>query len=447
MSKTSPLTRLMIFIALVCLIRLSSVPPPAIDGVKNNDVAQDNVLVLNHQHDHKQDKLGDQGISKQEAASSDAISTVAPLISSNTNKENIVTPSEVFVSSSGDSSSATVLGVATGYNVDVFKIFVGSLRRSGFLGHIILGVADDVSTDVLDYFKARNVTAKVLRKANCTFAPWYDGNKTILDQRKQEHIEDYESLTTCVHPYTNIKSRWVKYPLARDWLEECKTCTGPVLISDIRDVYFQADPFGPGSPKIEGLQVFEEHQNLTTDDWLVSWPADACKNTSFTKPMLCSGTTIGTREAMIDYLNAMYNEMKIWISTKECRLWTIADDQSIHNILFYAGKLANAVAIPLGHGIVNTVGVETALIFEEHVEKWAVQNITRWDGADYMQLEGATDRSWIGTKYRLTDEDGYFINKDGTRSHVIHQFDRTNVWSFQKWMEVHGLHDWHHDSP
>ena len=73
---------------------------------------------------------------------------------------------------------------------------------------------------------------------------------------------------------------------------------------------------------------------------------------------------------MIDYLNAMYEEMKVWISTKECCLWTTVDDQSIHNVLFYAGKLANAVAIYLGNGIVNKVGFETASIFEEHVQKW-----------------------------------------------------------------------------
>ena len=70
-----------------------------------------------------------------------------------------------------------------------------------------------------------------------------------------------------------------------------------------------------------------------------------------------------------------------------------------------------------------------------------LKNITSWYGADYLHLEGATNRRLIGTKYRLTDEDGYFINKDGTKSHVIHQFDRTNVPSFMNWMADHGIHD------
>jgi hypothetical protein len=46
---------------------------------------------------------------------------------------------------------------------------------------------------------------------------------------------------------------------------------------------------------------------------------EQCKDTSFIKPMLCSGTTIGTRAAMLKYLEAMYEEMKVWIGTSKCR--------------------------------------------------------------------------------------------------------------------------------
>jgi hypothetical protein len=80
-------------------------------------------------------------------------------------------------------------------------------------------------------------------------------------------------------------------------------------------------------PKIQGLQVFEEHRKSTTEHWLVSWPIGECKNVTLNKPMLCSGTTVGTREAMLDYLNVIYEEMKLWISTEECRFFTVGDDQ------------------------------------------------------------------------------------------------------------------------
>lgn len=336
-------------------------------------------------------------------------------------------------SSPDDSTSATVLGVAMGYDVTTLKGFVGSLRRSGFQGHIILGVSENVYPDVLEYLKSRNVTAKVLVSANCTFAPWYDGNETILAQLRQQRPHDYEALTNCVGPYTDIKSRWVKYPLAHDWLEECNTCTGPVMITDVRDVYFQANPFGPDSPEIKGLQLFEEHKNVTTEHWLVNFYVQQCKNVAFEKPMLCSGTTIGTRDAMMEYLTVMYEEMKVWISTDKCRFFEIGDDQTIHNWLFYSGRLVNAVAVAHRKGIVHTVGFEAASIYRAHIARWAAQNVSESDALNIKELDGATNKSWIGVHYGLTDEDGFFLNEDGSRSRVIHQFDRIATGGFQRW--------------
>lgn len=214
----------------------------------------------------------------------------------------------------GDSSTATVMGMASGYDMNVYQRFVGTLRKSGFKGKIILGVAPDVSQEVLDYFKIRDVTPKILHWANCTY-------------RKIESKKDIFNKTTCEEHYPDIKIRWSRFPLQADWLRECTECTGPVLVMDVRDSYFQLDPFGPGSPPVKGLQVFEEHPSQTTDHWLTKWPISACKGISFTKPMLCSGTTIGTRAAMLKYLDIMYEEMKVWITEEKCRFDIDGDDQ------------------------------------------------------------------------------------------------------------------------
>jgi hypothetical protein len=155
----------------------------------------------------------------------------------------------------GDSSTTTVTGMASGYDLGVYERFVGTLRKSGFAGNIILGVAPDVSQTVLDYFKWRNVTPKILKWVDCTYKD--TSKKNDIFQR-----------TTCSDPYPDIKIRWSRFPLVRDWLEACETCTGPVLVTDVRDFLFQADPFGPGSPVVNGLQVYEEHKNQTTQHWL-----------------------------------------------------------------------------------------------------------------------------------------------------------------------------------
>lgn len=62
----------------------------------------------------------------------------------------------------GDSSTATVISMATGYDLEVYGRFVGSLRKSGFKGHIILAVELYISPEVEQYFKYRNVTFKAV---------------------------------------------------------------------------------------------------------------------------------------------------------------------------------------------------------------------------------------------------------------------------------------------
>jgi hypothetical protein len=116
--------------------------------------------------------------------------------------------------------------------------------------------------------------------------------------------------------------------------------------------------------------------------------------------------------------------MKEWISDEKCHFNNNGDDQSIHNYLYYTGKLPYATAIPARTGIVNTVGVDGSKVWNQHKEK--VEKKTR--ATDAFDGVKSGTKGWIGPvdflSYTLTDEDGYFINVDGTRSRVVHQFDR-----------------------
>lgn len=325
---------------------------------------------------------------------------------------------------SGDSSTATVMGMASGYELAVYQRFVGSLRKAGYQGHIILGVAPDVSPEILEYFKYRRVTPKILRWVNCTYA---EDLKEASSNNKHK-----KELRTCAYPYADIKIRWSRFPLARDWLRDCDTCTGPVLIMDVRDSLFQLDPFGMGSPTITGLQVYEEDKSQTTQHWLTQWPIGTCKGVQYNETMLCSGTTSGTRAAMLKYLDIMYAEMKVWINEPRCRFGINGDDQSMHNYLYYSGQLpfATAMANRAG-GIVNTVGVEGAKILHGHQkamkEKYG-------EKVPFQPFEGADGFRWIGEKYNFTDEDGFFTEADGVRSRVVHQYDRLGGGYVNYWL-------------
>jgi hypothetical protein len=197
-----------------------------------------------------------------------------------------------------DSSNATVMGMATGYPLKVYKQFVGSLRKSGFKGNIILIIAGLPSKGVEEYLTSRNVMIKKLKKVPCT--------TTIFDKKDMKTSHDREILT-CADPYPYLKVRWGRFPILRDHLRDCTTCTGPVLVTDVRDAIFQRDPFGDGAPKVTGLQVFEEYKFQRTTHWIVKEPVSKCKNMIIDERMLCSGTTIGTRAAMLDYLVSRIN--------------------------------------------------------------------------------------------------------------------------------------------
>jgi hypothetical protein len=265
-----------------------------------------------------------------------------------------------------------------------------------------------------------------------------------------------------------LDHRWARFPLLRDYLLECGghpeplvQCGGPVLVTDLADTIFQRNPFGIDAPFIEGLQVFEEFHTIRTTNWLTDWPIGDCKGVHYDEPMLCSGTTVGTRAAILDYLNIMEYEMNIWMSSEICCCFkTNGDDQSIHNYIYYNHQLdvvdGGVKAIPNRYGLINTVGAQGSLILDSHINSkkiyYKAKNETNKnnkniedraydDPFDLSRDEKGKDlhsnhkdrKNWLGLQYGLTDDQGYFLNYNTlNRSFVIHQYDRFG----------HSLRDW-----
>jgi hypothetical protein len=360
-----------------------------------------------------------------------------------------------------DSSTATVMGMATGYSVGVYKRFVGSLRKSGFsgmlqgmlynlltfsfrrfhfshtyysIGNIILIIAEQPAVGVEKYLESKGVIMKKLKTVPCT--------TQIFDKKDAKSSHDKEVLT-CADPYPYLKIRWGRFPLLRDYLEECQTCTGPVLVTDVRDALFQRDPFGDGAPNVTGLQVFEEPKFQKTTHWLVKAPVSKCKGgLVLDEIMLCSGTTIGTREAMLEYLEIMHQEMTAWMKDPKCCCNKMnGDDQSIHNYLYYTGKFPFAIAIKNRMGIVHTVGKQAAEIYKAH-ERALKRNLGDKDLARVVPFPGTEKwkNPWLGPEFDLVDNEGFFLDYDGSRSRVVHQWDRFRD-KIQPWLQTNGLFD------
>lgn len=310
------------------------------------------------------------------------------------------------------SRDATVIGMASGYSLEVYERFVGSLRKTGYQGHIILGVSPDVSPEILEYFRYRRVTPQRLDLQNCTYA-----------------ARDPTQQPICTAPYLNMKPRWSRFPLQRDWLEACQTCTGPVITMDVRDSFFQQDPFGPGSPPVRGLMLTEEDASSRVNGhWLTDVPFAQCKGIHLNETMICSGTTLGTRVAMLKYFGIIYREMVEWAADADhCEYRFQGGDQAVHNYLYYSGQLSFATVVPnrVG-GVVNTVGVLGTQYVKQHRKQLLAQGMTKEQAKQTPFTLGRRDNSnsWISASAHLTNNEGWFTEADGALSRVVHQYDR-----------------------
>jgi len=141
---------------------------------------------------------------------------------------------------------------------------------------------------------------------------------------------------------------------------------------------------------------------------------------------------------MMKYLEVMHQEMRSWIQQKECRFDIHGDDQSIHNHLFYSGQLPFATAIPNRIGIVHTVGYEAAKLWKAKNNYYMTAKGFSKPQAGSAPFLGATPDRWLGPDTNLIDDDGYILDFDGSRSRVIHQFDRFGK-QIMPWMHSHGI--------
>lgn len=145
--------------------------------------------------------------------------------------------------------------------------------------------------------------------------------------------------------------------------------------------------------------------------------------------MLCSGTTIADRQSMLRYLDIMYQEMKYWSVTPAClEIKSHGGDQAIMNYLYHSGAFAglNPQIHRPRDGIVNTVGVWGYKIAVDYYQQ-------RKKDPTKTRFLGADNKTWIGTSFDLTDEHGYFIDLDGKRSRVVHQYDRFGL-QLENWV-------------
>lgn len=291
--------------------------------------------------------------------------------------------------------SSLVLGCATSLPSTYFEPFARSLRATGYEGRLCLVLGhygDDEAralADLADFavgvdaqyppvnrlavnaLRSMRETRRVRRAYSRTFslvAAATSRRKRLARWRALEfQLEGLQAL---------------RYGHYREIVASAGADVDQVLLTDVRDVFFQRDPFE--SP-IAGLEVYLEDPSVTiagesrNSRWIRDLYGRGELDAFGSQVVSCSGTVAGRRDAILSYLGAMVEEIM------RHRGPLGSHDQGVHNHLLRRGLLPSTRIVENGHGRVLTMG---------------------------------------GMAEFVRDAEGCVLNTDGTIPAVLHQYDR-----------------------
>lgn len=245
--------------------------------------------------------------------------------------------------------STIVLGTAIRYTVDQLTPFVVSIRKH-YQGRVAL-LVDAVSDELEDFFRLYNIEYYIVK----------------LEDRKIRPLEIF-----------NIRHReYLKL------VETTFTEFDRILITDVRDVFFQDDPFKHAS--VAELEFFAEPATLASCEFNSGNVKDLYGENVLSEIgnnlIICAGTTIGSRDGILKYFKSMLIELNRLAEEKG----RLVEDQAPHNYLIYNNHFPNHVKYYTGEGPVATLHHQRSVVF---------------------------------------NKDRYIVNKDGTVTPIVHQWDR-----------------------
>jgi hypothetical protein len=259
----------------------------------------------------------------------------------------------------------SVLTQPGGFDRQVFRTFAGSLDATGFRGDVVM-------MTTFEEILGGDLSA-IQGEIDCLQLA------VIPQMRDSRNINCY------------------RYRHFRDYLEPRVDAYDLVMVSDARDVVFQRDISAYPFPSDSQLFLAQEEKLIgecgINSGWIANLYGRQCLKAFEELPVLCSGTTIGTSPAMLQYLERMIEQINEFDEPFRTKFGSLGGiDQGIHNYLYHSGRLHDLDARPMPNGanLVYTVG---------HVA-----------GDD-------PERAFL-------DDQSRFNNQDGELCYCVHQFDR-----------------------
>ncbi|SKA71598.1 hypothetical protein SAMN02745704_00171 [Paucidesulfovibrio gracilis DSM 16080] len=247
-----------------------------------------------------------------------------------------------------------IIGAAAGYHYGDVLPFLLSLERCGFHGHCYLFVSD-----------------------------------TTRDQERMDDLaRSYALHRLPLHGpdrLDHLPCNALRHFLSLELLQRQVAHLDQVLLTDVRDVIFQHDPFsfawGPG------LHAVLEHRAALlgkcphNSRWVRDHLGAAALETIAHCPVSCSGTTLGDTQDVLDYLERLTSLLLPY----EPARFMAGYDQGVHNYLIHGTTLPNLTL---------------------HDNSGPVLTLATRPGEP------------------LCNEAGEVLNDAGVPAHVVHQYDR-----------------------
>lgn len=250
--------------------------------------------------------------------------------------------------------SPLVLGCGTDYFPDQILPFVATLRETGFSGTIGLVIYEDQCIALRELVRKWLLTLIPISR-NPNWLPRFIGGR-FQNRNRMRYVHHGVSKfmpTICrfrkaleifgepLHHFYHISCG--RYFLYFRYLNQRKDLFSHVLLSDVRDVVFQSDPFRYATRP--GLYCFLDPTVRLGDEpvntrWTLNLFGDAYYQTRIGNRIFCSGTMIGDYESMLDLLHQMCT---VLIQALPRAVGQIGDDQAAYNHLLWENRIANAI--------------------------------------------------------------------------------------------------------
>jgi hypothetical protein len=152
------------------------------------------------------------------------------------------------------------------------------------------------------------------------------------------------------------RTNW-RYFAYLDHLEN-HDCYRNVMLSDVRDVFFQDDPFRQPLQNhvvcaVENMLIRQNRMNAL---WLYKAYGQAVLATMLNHRVSCSGTTIGTYAGIRGYCSLMCEQINTKINVE-------TTDQAYHNFVYW-NKNSGFMSLDIEERFFNTVGSKNRSVFE-----------------------------------------------------------------------------------